>query len=528
MTQKEVLILPFSDISAVDTPLVGGKGANLGEMTHAGFPIPFGFCLTTAAFQQFIESYAEADDIYTLLDTITTDDVENVRIVGLRVRQALLEVPIPNDVADAVRQSWQEIGADHAYAVRSSATAEDLPDASFAGQQDTFLNIIGEAAMLDAIRRCWVSLFTDRAILYRCQNNFSHREVELSVVVQKMVMSEISGILFTADPLTGHRHTLTIDASFGLGEALVSGLVSPDAYRVDKRTRTILDRQIADKKIAIFPVKDGGTRQETLSSALREQSVLADDQILALAKMGCQIESHYGIPQDIEWAIADGQIYLLQSRPITSLYPVDGLHSPDDSLHIFFSLGHQQSMTRAMAPLSMSSIQVLMPFGHTENVYDNIYIRTCGGRMFADITMPLRHPLLRRAMLGLLSQLDALAPEAVRQVIQRPEFQRPHGLHISISLFKGFFMILRRVLSALWRRNLTGFAERSNTLMDDFIADVTRRLEAQPPGQEQLQTVLDTLPEIFPFFLKWIPETGAGIAATRLLSRLAQHWLFAG
>ena len=158
-------------------------------------------------------------------------------------------------IADAVRQSWQEIGTDHAYAVRSSATAEDLPDASFAGQQDTYLNIIGEAALLDAIRRCWVSLFTDRAILYRVQNNFQHRDVQLSVVVQQMIMSERSGILFTADPLTGHRHTLTIDASFGLGEALVSGLVSPDAYRVDKRTRTILDRQIADKQIAIFPRK---------------------------------------------------------------------------------------------------------------------------------------------------------------------------------------------------------------------------------------------------------------------------------
>ncbi len=176
---------------------------------------------------------------------------------------------MPPDIAQAIRQQWQAIGADQAYAVRSSATAEDLPDASFAGQQDTYLNIIGEAALLDAVRRCWVSLFTDRAILYRCQNNFPHRDVQLSVVVQQMVMAEISGILFTADPLTGHRHTLTIDASFGLGEALVSGLVSPDAYRVDKRTRTIIDRQIADKQIAIFPEKDGGTRQETLSPAQR-------------------------------------------------------------------------------------------------------------------------------------------------------------------------------------------------------------------------------------------------------------------
>ncbi len=211
--------LSFSDIRATDLPLVGGKGANLGEMTHAGFPVPSGFCLTTVAFQKFMDAYPDSDSLYNLLDRVTTDDVENVRRVGQRVRQILLDVSMPENIADAVLQSWQEIGTEHSYAVRSSATAEDLPDASFAGQQDTYLNIIGEINLLDAIRRCWVSLFTDRAILYRNQNEFPHREVQLSVVVQKMVMSEISGILFTADPLTGHRHTLTIDASFGLGEA---------------------------------------------------------------------------------------------------------------------------------------------------------------------------------------------------------------------------------------------------------------------------------------------------------------------
>ncbi|MCJ7824428.1 MAG: hypothetical protein MUP44_05965, partial [Anaerolineales bacterium] len=435
MKPKETLILSFSDIRAVDLPLVGGKGANLGEMTHVGFPIPTGFCLTTTAFQHFIAACPDSDRLYSLLDTATTDDVENVRIVGERVRQMLLDVPVPVEIAEAARKAWQEIGTDHAYAVRSSATAEDLPDVSFAGQQDTYLNIIGEAPLLDAIRRCWVSLFTDRAIMYRIQNSFSHREVALSVVVQQMIPSETSGILFTADPLTGHRHTLTIDASFGLGEALVGGLVSPDAYTVDKQTHTILNRQIGDKQIAIFPEKDGGTRQEMLSPAQREQTVLTDDQILSLAEMGSQIEAHYGAPQDIEWAIADGQIYVLQSRPITALYPIDGLLSPDDSLHVYLSLGHQQSMTRAMAPLSLSSIQVLMPIGHDESEFDNIYIRTSGGRMFADLTLPLRHPVLRRAMFGLLSQLDALAPEAVRQLIQRREFQHPHGLRLSPSIF---------------------------------------------------------------------------------------------
>ena len=525
MTRKGALILAFSEIRAADLPQVGGKGANLGELTHSGFPIPPGFCLTTVAFQEFINTCPNSDEIYKLLDSVTTDDVVTVRQVGARVRQILQDVPMPDEVADAVMQAWQDLGTDQAYAVRSSATAEDLPEVSFAGQQDTYLNIIGEAALLDAIRRCWVSLFTDRAILYRTQHEFKHRDVQLSVVVQQMIMSEKSGILFTADPLTGHRHTLTIDASFGLGEALVSGLVSPAAYKIDKKNYSIIDRQIAEKHIAILPEKDGGTRQENLGDDKRTQRVLTDSQILDLAIMGVQIEDYYQIPQDIEWALADNKFYLLQSRPITSLYPIDGLRSPDDSLHIFLSLGHQQSMTLAMAPLSLSTIQVLMPVGHAESIFDNRYIRTSGGRMFADITLLLRHPVLRKGLFGLLAQLDALAPEAVKQAMQHPKFQHPHGLRPNLSIFKGAIKIVRRVMSALWKRDLTGFVDQTNAHMDEYIEKVTHSLEALSPGKEQLQAILDTMPEFFPFFLNWVPETGAGMAATRILTRLAKLWL---
>ena len=393
MTYTTSLILPFSDIRARDLGLVGGKGANLGEMTHAGFPVPAGFCLTTLAFQEFMDSSPNSAHLYGLLDTLDTQDLESVRIVGQDIRQSLMKVPLPPRIVAAVKESWQEAGIENAYAVRSSATAEDLPDASFAGQQDTYLNIQGEEDLLDAVRRCWVSLFTNRAILYRVQNNFSHRDVQLSVVVQKMILSDTSGILFTADPLTEHRHTLTIDASFGLGEALVSGLVSPDAYRVDKRTMTIIECQISEKEVAIFPEKDGGTRQETLDVDKRKQATLTDDQILSLAEMGTQIESHYGTPQDIEWAISEGEIYLLQARPITSLYPIDGLKSPDDSLHVFFSMGHQQNMTRAMSPLSLSTFQNFIPLGLRSDDETITFLRFSGGRLFIDLTQALRHPI---------------------------------------------------------------------------------------------------------------------------------------
>ncbi len=263
-------ILPFTKIRAADLSLVGGKGANLGEMTHAGFPVPAGFCLTTAAFQAFIDACPDADRLYALLDGVSAEDVQRAREVGQEVRQTLLSVAMPAEIEAAIRDAWQQIGTDHAYAVRSSATAEDLPNASFAGQQDTYLYIRGEAALLDAVRRCWISLFTDRAILYRTKNHFPHRSVRLSAVVQQMVQSDVSGILFTAEPLTGYRHTLTIDASFGLGEALVSGLVTPDSYHVDKRTRTILKRHIADKQLGIFPNADGsGTHEAPIRAPKR-------------------------------------------------------------------------------------------------------------------------------------------------------------------------------------------------------------------------------------------------------------------
>ncbi len=525
MTHNDPLILPFTEIRAADLPLVGGKGANLGEMAHAGFRVPPGFCLTTVAFRRFIAASPDPEGLYALLDTVSTDDLDSVRDVGQRVRQTLLAAPIPVEIAAAVRQAWQETGVEHAYAVRSSATAEDLPGASFAGQQDTYLNVRGEAALLDAVRRCWVSLFTDRAILYRCQNGFSHRDVQLSVVVQRMVMAEKSGILFTADPLTGHRHTLTIDASFGLGEALVSGLVSPDSYRVDKRTRTIIERRIADKQIAIYPQEDGGTRQVTLPREQRNATVLSDEQILTLTDLGCRVEAHYGAPQDIEWAIADGQIYLLQARPITSLYPIDGLGSPDDTLHIYFSVGHQQNMTRAMSPFSLTSFPRLLPIEPITKRLGYPILRTSGGRLFADITAPLRHPILRKGVFGLLSQFDALAPETLQIAMRRPEFRGPHGIHISLAALKSLAGVLAKVWSALWRQDLTSFIPQTNALIDRFVAETERRLQGAPPGKAQLQAILDVLPTIFPFLLNWVPQFVAGEIAKRLLTRLGRKWL---
>ncbi len=232
--------IPFEKVSAGDITLVGGKGANLGEMKRAGLPVPSGFCVTTEAFRLFMDASGVTEELYTTLDGLAADDVQGVRVAGEDIRAKLRRIPIPAAVSADVLKAWEASGKEHPYAVRSSATAEDLPTASFAGQQDTFLNVRGSDGLLDKLRACWISLFSDRAILYRMQNDFPHRDVALSVVVQRILQPQISGILFTADPVIGHRQIATIDASFGLGEALVQGLVTPDHYRVDKRSGSIL------------------------------------------------------------------------------------------------------------------------------------------------------------------------------------------------------------------------------------------------------------------------------------------------
>ncbi|MFQ5460957.1 MAG: PEP/pyruvate-binding domain-containing protein, partial [Anaerolineae bacterium] len=467
---------------------------------------------------------ADPEAVYRLLDSAAPDDLDGVRRIGEEVRALLLAVPIPSQVAAAAGDAWRELGADGAYAVRSSATAEDLPGASFAGQQDTYLNVIGEVALLDAIRRCWVSLFTDRAILYRCRNGFSHRDVQLSVVVQQMIMAEVSGILFTADPVTGHRHTLAIDASFGLGEALVGGLVSPDSYRVDKGSRAIIEGHVADKGVAVYPVKEGGSRQVALPPEKRTQAVLTDGQILELADVGCRVEAHYGAPQDIEWAMADGHLYLLQARPITSLYPIDGLTSPDGSLHVYFSMGHQQNMTRAMSPLSLSSLQTLVPVGHGRGPFENDYVRVGGGRLFADLTVVLRHPVFRRAAFGAVAQFDALGPDMLNAAMGRREFQGARRLLPPLAVVKAGASFLQRVQSALWRQDLTGVVDETNGLIDRFIADVANSLRDKPAGREGCQAMVDAMAGLFPFFMNWVPQFVAGEAAKRLIVRLGRRW----
>jgi len=328
-------VLGFQDIDKTKLMVVGGKGANLGELSKIeGIRVPDGFCISTEAFKRII---GETSSINELLDQLSLLEVEDrsgrkrnslllldqatrdkIGELSSKIRRVIEGIVIPQDIHEEITIFLSKLGEKNAYAVRSSATAEDLPTASFAGQQDTYLNIIGKEAILKHISKCWASLFTDRAVTYRLQNGFDHRKVCLSVVVQKMVFPQAAGILFTADPVTCNRKVLSIDASFGLGEALVSGLVNADIYKV--RDGKIINKKISTKKLAIYALKDGGTKEQGIEPERQNRQVLRSEQILQLEHMGRKIEEHFGSPQDIEWCLAHDTFYIVQSRPITTLY----------------------------------------------------------------------------------------------------------------------------------------------------------------------------------------------------------------
>ena len=403
------LVLGFQEMDKTQLLHVGGKGLNLGELSKVeGIQVPEGFCVTTAGFQKVIE---QNEMYHALLDQLTMLKAEDRAQIGetsREIRKNILEVEIPSDVVEAVTHYLSEFGNDHAYAVRSSATAEDLPHASFAGQHDTYLNIIGNEAILQHVRKCWASLFTDPAVIYRIQNGFDHRQVYISVIVQRMVFPQASGILFTADPITSNRKLLSIDASFGLGEALVSGLVSADSYKV--QDGKIVDKMIATKKLAIYGLKEGGTETQQIEPDQQKTQTLTEQQILQLASIGRQIEAYFGCPQDIEWCLVDETFYIVQSRPITTLYPIPAAN--DEENHVYVSVGHQQMMTDPMKPLGLSFYLLTTPAP----------MRTAGGRLFVDVTPMLASPSSRKNIIDTLGQSDPLIQDALTTIVERMDF----------------------------------------------------------------------------------------------------------
>lgn len=405
-------VLDFREIDKTKLASVGGKGANLGELSRIeGIQVPGGFCVTTEVFKHITGNSEAFNSLLDELDLLKADNRKAIGETSAKIRKVIEEIAIPKVVANEITRHLQQLGEGNAYAVRSSATAEDLPTASFAGQQDTYLNIIGKEAILKHISKCWASLFTDRAVIYRLQNGFDHRKVWLSVVVQKMIFPDAAGIMFTADPHTSNRKVLSIDASFGLGEALVSGLVNADNYKV--RDGHIIDKKISAKKLAIYALKDGGTMEQEMGPERQTEPALTHEQILELERTGRKIEEHFGNPQDIEWCLYEGHVYIVQSRPITTLYPIPD--AGDQENHVYISVGHQQMMTDPLRPLGLSLWQL--------TAARPMYV--AGGRLFVDIMPQLASPAAREIIFNMLGKSDPLIKDAMMTIIDRGDFIKP-------------------------------------------------------------------------------------------------------
>jgi pyruvate,water dikinase len=322
-------VLWLDEISATDLETVGGKAASLGELTGAGLPVPPGFVVTAGTYRRFIEEAGIDEELFEAVD-IDHEDSDALAEAHERAQELILGTPLPDSVREEIIEAHRSMADEDTFvAVRSSATAEDLPDASFAGQQETFLNV-QEATLLERVKECWASLFSQRAIYYRQRQGFPHSEVDIAVVVQQMVDAEKSGVMFTSHPSTGEPQII-LEAAWGLGEAVVSGSVSPDNYEVDRETATVEEVTVADKKIMLEKdAETGETIERDVPDEKREKQVLTDGEIERLVELGETVEDHYGEPQDVEWAIFEGDVYMLQSRPITTISEADAAGAPDE------------------------------------------------------------------------------------------------------------------------------------------------------------------------------------------------------
>lgn len=469
-------LVPLEGLDRTHIAIAGGKGAQLGELTWIdGVSVPAGFVVTTAAYRRALR---------TLPDH------------SRRSGEPAGAIAVPDDVAATIRHALARLGDDTAVAVRSSATAEDLPSASAAGQHDTFLGVVGADAVIEAVSRCWASLFTDRAVTYRQQHGVDDRDVAMAVVVQKMVDADVSGVMFTADPITSNRTVAVVEAVLGSGDALVSGTVDADSYRV--RKGAVVDSTIAGD---------------------RRQSVLSETEVLELVAIGRRIESHFGSPQDIEWCLADGAFHVVQSRAITTLFPVPPVD--DDRLHVYLSVGHQQMMTDAMSPLGLS-------------LYRRLALRPmheAGGRLFVDVTDQLATTTGRATILGMLGRSDPLVRDALHTLIERGDVAPPtdeptSSPGSSTQAAPPAIATDPAIPAALVRRNRESveqlqrdISSRTGVALFDFIdsdLEEMRRLLADPEGAQVIMAGITAAWWLNDHVEEWLGE--ANVADTLSLS----------
>src|SRR4051794_1800062 len=505
------VVVDLADLRAADLARAGGKAANLGELIAAGLPVPGGFCVTTDAYARVAAGLDTADPA--------------------RARDHLRAVPIPDDLAAAVTAAYRRLGS-VPVAVRSSATAEDLPTASFAGQQDTYLNVVGADALLDAVRSCWASLWTDRAVAYRREAGLDESGVDpaavrLAVVVQRMVDARAAGVLFTADPLSGRRHRSVVDASPGLGEAVVSGLVNPDHLAVEGDR--VVERRLGDKAVAVRALPGGGT--ERVDLAATDDACLTDGQLLELVALGRRVEAHFGAPQDVEWALdGDGRTRLTQARPITTLYPL--LPSRDGALRAFFCASLAQGLTRPITPMGASAFRVIggtaarlfgLPGPHVADpAAGPPAFAVAGARIFVDATAVLRNDLGRAVALRALGVMEARSARLLHDLLADPAFAPRAGSGIR-ALRRAVPVLVRFRVPAVFVQAVASPAAarrriaRCGAEVEAFAAPTG----ADATGAERLDRATEALTRAFPVLPRVAPAFAAGFLMRAVARRLA-------
>ncbi len=522
------LVAPLSALDHTQLDLVGGKAANLGELIGAGFPVPEGFCVTTAAYT-LVSASAGVEPLLTELAQPPSAAEEQLAALAVTLHATVLQAPVPVSVAAAITAAYQELGDDQTLpvAVRSSATAEDLPGGSFAGQHETVLQVVGAEALLAAVQRCWASLWSERAVRYRAHRGIDPRTVRLAVVVQRMVDAEVAGVLFTANPLTGKRRQAVLDASPGLGEAVVAGAAMADHFVIDTPASAIRERRVGSKQLEIRPAPGGGTRR--VERPPQPAVCLSDVQVRALAALGARVEAHYGAPQDIEWAIdAEGAYWLLQARPITTLFPLPAGAPPSDTeLRVYLCFSAQQGSTRPFTPLGISALRRLASaitamagVGLSDPAHGPRFITEAASRPFFDVTTALRHPVGRQILTHMLADAEVQAVAGLRQLVTDPRLSLQPSSRRAFALAATRLLVRSRMPWYLLQALLAPAAARAR------VARLERRLrdtavaEGQLSADEALACVERLLATTPAFLFQVSPVMLAGMLAFTLAGRL--------
>jgi pyruvate,water dikinase len=524
------LVSWLAEIGKDDVALAGGKGANLGELMHANLPVPAGFVVTTSAYRFFVAANALQPEIERLAQAAAPHDIVALTGASNAIAVLFAQSIMPPEVTTAIHIAYSTLQKPPV-AVRSSATAEDLPGASFAGQMDTYLNIRGDDALLAAVRRCWASLWTARAISYRANQGIATAAVSLAVVVQELLAADAAGVLFTANPVNGRRDQMVIDGSWGLGEALVSGQVTPDHWVINAHTGTVLDAHVAPKEV-MTTLQETGTAIIPVPVAMRERPVLDEAQVARLKELGRRVADHYGVPQDIEWAIKQGRLYLLQARPITSLFP---LPRPEPAVsegeRLYVCVNILQGLVTPFTPMGIAAFRTL---GRGIASLVGVQVRrgeappafkVAADRIYLDVTPVLQNPTIRAVLLRGSAAIDRQISAILGFVVEREKyrFMRPGRFPFRPPL--GF--LLRKMAQFFFAAFFPDVARtRLLARTEARVRALEVRADALQGLAERERFVEEILPQIGPEILShFLPVVGNALLAVYQLQAKLQTWL---